>query len=128
MSFLRRKRQDTTERTMPVTTGFGDRTPEQIADALAKAQAARKLNSEILAKLRSGEVKLAEVLDDGYEHAERVAKMRVTQLVRAVRGVGPVKAGKIMDDAGIVENRKAGGLGPRQKQDLLDHPDVSGNG
>jgi hypothetical protein len=119
-NILRRRSQETTERTTPVA-GFGTRTPEQIAEALAKAQAARAKNAEILGDIRKGVVTLAQVLEADYEHAERVAKIRVAQLVRAVPKVGPKKAEQVMDDAGIIENRKAGGLTPRQKQALLDN-------
>src|SRR5580704_15083404 len=56
-------------------------TPEQRADALAKAQAARKKRSELLAS---------------------------------------VKAAAVMEEAGIDDNRRVGGLGEQQRKKLLE--------
>jgi signal recognition particle GTPase len=92
-------------------------TPEQRADALAKAQAARKERSELLAKVKAGKVSIAQLLD----RTDNVAKKtKVSQVIKALPGYGPAKAAAVMEEAGIDDNRRVGGLGDQQRRKLLD--------
>jgi ribosomal protein S13 len=45
----------------------------------------------------------------------------VKSLLESLPGVGKVKAGKLMDEIGIADNRRVQGLGAQQKAALLEH-------
>lgn len=94
-------------------------TPEQRAAALASAAAARQARSELLRQVKAGEVGLAELLERAADE-DLVKKMKVLAVIKALPGVGPVKVDKMMMEAEIADNRRMGGLGPRQRAALLD--------
>ena len=77
-------------------------TPEQRANALAKAAEARSARAELKNQLKIGSGSLAEAL----------ASTDST--------VGKLKARKIIEDIGIADNRRVQGLGTQQKQALLE--------
>lgn len=91
-------------------------TPEQRANALEKAAAARAARAELKNQLKNGAVSLAEALSstDG-----TVGKLKVVALLESLPGVGKVKARKLMEEIGIADNRRVQGLGQQQKQALL---------
>ena len=88
-------------------------TPEQRAAALDKAAAARRTRAELRERLKQSTVTLAEVLAEG-ETDEAIGKMRVSQLLQCIPGVGKVRAQQIMERAGISETRRVRGLGSNQ--------------
>ena len=92
-------------------------TPEQRAQALAKAAEARAARAELKNQLKMGSVSLAEALAS---NDATVGKLKVVSLLESLPGVGKVKARKIMDDIGIAENRRVQGLGQQQKSALLE--------
>ncbi len=92
-------------------------TPEQRANALAKAAEARTARAEFKNQLKMGSVSLAEALAST---TSTVGKLKVVSLLESLPGVGKVKARKIMEDIGIADNRRVQGLGQQQKQALLD--------
>src|SRR3954447_5418415 len=94
-------------------------TPEQRDAALAKAAEARRARAELKEKLKMGSLTLPELLarSEGDSH---VAKMKVLAVIEALPGVGKVKARRTMDEIGIADTRRVGGLGAKQKQALLD--------
>jgi len=95
-------------------------TAEQRAAALAKAAAARKDRSELRAKLRSGRLGLAELLDSSSVGGDpAVTKMRVSALLEALPGVGKTRAAQIMERLDIADNRRVGGLGVHQRRALI---------
>lgn len=94
-------------------------TPEQRADALAKAAEARKARSELLASIKSGQESIEKVLLRAKEN-KTVGKTKVTQLLKAVPGLGAVKVAALMEQAKIPEDRRAAGLGDVQRQALID--------
>ncbi len=95
-------------------------TAEQRAAALAKAAAARKDRSELRAKLRSGHLGLAELLDGSTASGDpAVTKMRVSALLEALPGVGKTRAAHIMERLDIADNRRVGGLGVHQRRALI---------
>ncbi|MGI8628377.1 MAG: integration host factor, actinobacterial type [Geodermatophilaceae bacterium] len=95
-------------------------TAEQRAAALAKAAAARKDRSELRAKLRSGKLGLAELLDSSAASRDAtVTKMRVSALLEALPGVGKTRAAQIMERLDIAANRRVGGLGVHQRRALV---------
>ncbi len=92
-------------------------TPEQRAEALAKAQAARKQRSELLASVKAGNVSIAQVLA---KKDDVTKKTKVVQVIRALPGYGPAKAATVMEEAGIDDSRRVGGLGEQQRRKLLE--------
>jgi hypothetical protein len=94
-------------------------TPEQRADALAKAAEARKARSELLAAIKDGKQNIATVLGKAKED-KTIGKTKVAALLKAVPGLGAVKVAALLEQAGIDPDRRAAGLGDRQKAALLD--------
>jgi hypothetical protein len=94
-------------------------TPEQRADALAKAAIARKARSELLASIKSGQESIDKVLKKAKED-KTIGKTKVMQLLKAVPGLGAVKVAALLEQAGIDPDRRAAGLGERQREALLD--------
>lgn len=90
--------------------------PEQRQAALQKAREARAARSGLLAGLKAGTVTVADVLDRDDDLAR---KTKVAQVVRALPGVGKARAAAIMERAGIPAERRIGGLGARQREQLL---------
>lgn len=94
-------------------------TPEQRAEALAKAAEARKARSELLASIKSGDETIDNVLKKAKDD-KTIGKTKVTQLLKAVPGLGAVKVTSIMEQAGIDPERRAAGLGDRQREALTN--------
>ena len=94
-------------------------TAEQRADALAKATEARKARSELLSAVKAGELTVAAVLAKA-ETDEIVKKTKVSALLKALPGVGSVKAAKLLEGFSIAETRRIGGLGANQRQALIE--------
>ncbi len=92
-------------------------TPQQRAEALAKAQAARKERSDLLAAVKAGRVTISQLLDRTNDVAR---KTKVVQVLRALPGYGPAKAAAVMEQAGIDDSRRVGGLGQQQRRKLLE--------
>lgn len=97
-------------------TNLPSLTPEQRAEALAKAAAARHERAALRDDIKAGNVTLAEV----FEREDDVARrMKVSALIEALPGYGKAKAAKIMEELGISESRRVQGLGVRQREQLL---------
>jgi transposase len=93
-------------------------TPEQRAAALAKAAAARRERAAVKNRLKYSSGSLAEVIEDGKSDPV-IGKMKVTELLESMPGVGRVRARAIMADVGIAESRRVRGLGANQIAALL---------
>lgn len=91
--------------------------PEQRADALLKAAAARVKRSEVKTSLKRGTVTLAEVIKQGTTD-DIIGKIKVTALLESMPGVGKVRARQIMDRLGIAGSRRIRGLGDKQRAAL----------
>lgn len=94
-------------------------TPEQRAQALEKAAAARRIRAELKDRLKKGETDLKTVLKQA-ENDEIIGKMKVSALLEALPKVGKVKAQEIMTDLEIAPTRRLRGLGGRQRRALLE--------
>lgn len=92
-------------------------TPEQRADALAKAKAAVKARAELKSRLKRGAVTVAAVLAEAETDAT-IGKMKVSALLKSMPGVGEVKARQIMERLRIADNRRISGLGSNQRTEL----------
>lgn len=100
--------------------GFGNRTPEQIREALDKAHKARRDSADFLSKVKAKEITLHDILE-GSEAENPVAKgLLVRTLLRALPGTTPLQADRVIDRIGIVRGRHVRGLGDRQRAQLLD--------
>jgi len=92
-------------------------TPEQRAEALAKAAQARTARADLKARLKSGEALLANVLRDG-QGDDVIGKMKVSAVLGALPGMGKVKTAHLMNRLGIAENRRVRGLTAKQRAAL----------
>ncbi len=94
-------------------------TPEQRAEALAKAGAARRERAEVKNRLKNAEGSLRAVVQEGRSN-EVIGKMKVSALLESMPGVGRVRAAQIMSEIGISESRRVRGLGANQIAALLE--------
>ncbi|HSO17538.1 MAG TPA: integration host factor, actinobacterial type [Arthrobacter sp.] len=94
-------------------------TPQERADALSKAAAARTTRATAKDRLKSGKLTIAELLSAG-ESDDAIARMRIVELLEALPGIGRVRAAAIMDQLGIAASRRVRGLGIHQRQALVD--------
>ncbi|WP_410570342.1 integration host factor, actinobacterial type [Amycolatopsis sp. cmx-4-61] len=94
-------------------------TAEQRQAALAKAAEARKSRSMMLAQLKNGRITLSAVLQRVDDGEEIVRKTRVLATVKALPGIGEVRARQLLEQAEVAENRRLGGLGQKQREALL---------
>ena len=94
-------------------------TPEQRADALKKAAAARKKRAEVKAELKSGKRSLADLLKKA-DSDDTIGKMKVSTVLESLPGVGKVRARKLMEKLDISASRRVRGLGAKQRDALLD--------
>ena len=94
-------------------------TPEERREALGKAMAARATRSQAKAALRSGELTIEDLLKRSHDD-EALARLKVTEMLECVHGVGPVRALAILDSLGIAPSRRLRGLGVRQRQALVE--------
>ncbi|MFD3424244.1 integration host factor, actinobacterial type [Streptomyces decoyicus] len=92
-------------------------TPEQRSAALLKATAVRRERAAILEDLKHRRRSLAEVLDDT---SETVTRIKVRRLLEAIPGIGSVRAGQVMAELAVPDGRRLQGLGPRQRERLLE--------
>lgn len=93
--------------------------PDQRREALAKALEVRRTRAELKQMLKSGEVGIGEVLAQA-SSAEALANMRVAEVIGAMPTFGPARARRLMEELQIAPSRRLRGLGPRQRQALLD--------
>lgn len=94
--------------------------PEQRKQALEKAAEARRRRAEVKAKLKSGSLKLPEILKQS-DADEILGKMKVAAMLEALPGVGKVRAQKVMEELNISPSRRLRGLGDKQRAALQEH-------
>lgn len=93
-------------------------TPQQRAQALEKAAAARKRRAEVKAQLKARKTTLSKVLKEA-EKDEALAKMKVQALLESLPRVGATTAAQTMETIGISPARRVRGLGPHQREELV---------
>lgn len=93
-------------------------TPEQRQAALDKAAASRRERAAVKNRLKHSGATIAEVLAEG-EHNEVIGKMRVSELLQSLPGLGKVRAAALMERLNISETRRVRGLGANQKAALI---------
>jgi len=94
-------------------------TPEQRQAALEKAAASRRERAEVKNRLKHSGATLAEVVNEA-EHNEVIAKMRVSELLRSMPGIGKVRAEQVMEKLKISQTRRVRGLGAKQVAALIE--------
>ncbi|WP_314883787.1 integration host factor, actinobacterial type [Actinomyces oris] len=94
-------------------------TPEQRAQALEKAAAARSQRARIKSELKSGELKLSEFFTAS-ETDDVLSKMKVRALLVSLPRVGTTTADAILADVHIAESRRVRGLGANQRAALVE--------
>ena len=93
-------------------------TPAERASALAEAKAARQERSEVKARIKSGELTIADVISLA-QNNEVIAKMRVLEMVESKSGVGKIRGKALLEKLGISSTRRIQGLGRYQRAALL---------
>ena len=93
-------------------------TPEQRQAALDKAAASRRERAEVKNRLKHAGASITDVLREG-EHNEVIGKMRVSELLQSMPGLGKVRAAQVMDRLKISESRRVRGLGAKQAAALV---------
>lgn len=94
------------------------RTPEQREQALERALIVRRERAALRAHIRDGSVAASQVVT-GSAHNPQWAALPVSWLLKAVPGVGPVRAERIMARIAISPSRRIQGLSERQRSQLL---------
>lgn len=94
-------------------------TPQQRADALAKATATRAARAEMLAAVKNGHLTATQVLTRA-ETDPMASRTRITALFTALPGVGDVGARKLLTQFGIAPSRRVGGLGVTQRAAIAE--------
>lgn len=92
-------------------------TAEQRAAALEAAKIARRSRAEIKEQVRSGKLKVLQVIELAATN-EAIAKMRISELLEAIPGFGKVRVNSILDRLEISQGRRIQGLGILQLQKL----------
>lgn len=98
-------------------------TAEQRSAALAKSTASRQVRAAIKARVKSGELSFAAVLELA-QSDQAIAKMRIAELLESFTGVGKIRALAMLERLEISQTRRIQGLGVVQRQSLLqEFPD-----
>ncbi|MEU9298828.1 integration host factor, actinobacterial type [Streptomyces sp. NPDC048266] len=85
--------------------------------ALDKAMTARRERAEVKEALKRGRLSLYEALASD---SEAMRKMPVRTLLESLPQIGQVRAQRLLAEMGIAPGRRLRGLGPRQRQRLLE--------
>lgn len=93
---------------------------QERAEALKKAVAARNIRSDIKRALKTGTVSVASVINAAAEEPA-LGRLKVTDLLEALPGIGKVRATVIMSELGIAPTRRVRGLGIHQRRMLVDY-------
>ncbi|MCW2755376.1 MAG: ribosomal protein [Marmoricola sp.] len=93
-------------------------TPEQRQAALDKAAASRRERAAVKNRLKHSGASIAEVLAEGETNLV-IGKMRVSELLASMPGLGKVRAAQVMERLKISESRRVRGLGAKQVAALV---------
>jgi len=105
-------------------------TPEQRANALAKAKVSRQVRAGVKLRVKNQELSIAQVIQIS-RNDEAIAKMRVLELVESIPGMGKVRAKALLERLEISLTRRLQGLGRHQVQALereLNLPPATASG
>ena len=92
-------------------------TTEARLAALEAAKQARRTRATVKEQVRRGELKISQAIELASTN-EAIAKMRVSELIESIPGIGKVRVASILDKLGISGTRRIQGLGVLQLQRL----------
>lgn len=90
------------------------------SEASLAAVAGRRARAKLKNDLASGVCSPLQVLENSQELQNPESRMRVTEFLRALPGVGPAKTEHTLQQLGISDRKRLGGLGLRQRRALHD--------
>ncbi len=95
---------------------------EQRRAALLKAHQSRLERARLKQNLKEGKIGLAEVFERATTDPDGVAaRSRPLELIKALPGFSnTLKAKALLDSCGVAQQRRIRGLGPRQRQALIE--------
>ncbi|HWL02885.1 MAG TPA: guanylate kinase [Microbacteriaceae bacterium] len=89
------------------------------AAASRAAVAARRARAAVKTAIESGDRSALEVAETAWrDPASPEATLRITDLLTSIPGIGRVRAQRFLDELGISERKRVGGLGARQRPRL----------
>ncbi|ABY23693.1 integration host factor [Renibacterium salmoninarum ATCC 33209] len=94
-------------------------TAQERAAALDKAARARTIRAEVKQKIKTGATSVEQVLLAA-DKEEALGRLKVSELLEALPGVGQVRAGAIMERIKIARTRRVRGLGVHQRKALIE--------
>lgn len=92
-----------------------EQTREQKLAALAKAYKARREKASLRVSIKNGETLPSEAISD-----PRWSRVPVHYVLASMPGVGNSMADLIMSNIGISQERRCGGMGPVQRERLIE--------
>ena len=92
------------------------KTSEQRSAALVRANAVRSARRQLKEDLQHGQADLLPLIEDPPSY---LGAARVSDLVRALPGYGPVKVEKLLVACRISPSKTMAGLTPRQREELI---------
>jgi hypothetical protein len=95
---------------------------DERAAAREKATRARTARAEVKKGLRERRMSVADILERA-EQDEAVSRLKVSDLLESVPGIGQVRSAAIMDEIGIARTRRLRGLGVHQRKALIAYLD-----
>lgn len=95
-------------------------TPEQRAEALARAIELRTRRAEVKEQIKAGQVSVETALTIAQTDVI-VGGIRVVTFLESLPGVGKIKAAALMESIGIAPTRRLRGLGQHQRSALIAH-------
>jgi guanylate kinase len=98
-------------------------TPEERANALAKAKLSRQVRAALKVRVKSQEIVIAQVFELANDDAA-IAKMRVLELVESFPGMGKIRARALLERLNISLTRRIQGLGRHQIEALVREFDL----
>ena len=98
-------------------------TPEERANALAKAKFSRQVRAGVKLRIKNQDLSIAQVLEIARDD-EAIAKMRVLELVESVPGMGKIRAKALLERLHISLTRRVQGLGRHQVESLIREFDL----
>lgn len=90
------------------------------AQAREKATTARAVRADIKSRLKTGKLSVADVIENPGDD-DAVGRLKVLDLLKALPGVGDVRAAGIMAEVGIAGTRRVRGLGIHQRKALIQY-------
>lgn len=94
-------------------------TDQARAAANAKATRSRQERAKLKRQIREGSSSIAQALAAA-DRDEAIGRLRVSELLQALPGVGTVRSARIMERLGIAPSRRLRGLGKHQRTALLE--------